>query len=99
MELVTLVLTLLTHGCPRQAIVAAYGLDERTVADWEERAGRHAQRFHELHVQQGQVEAPHVQADELWVKMVARKVWMALALPSPPVSGWGAWSAVTGTAN
>jgi transposase-like protein len=46
LELVTLVLTLLCHGCPRQAIVAAYGLDERTVADWQQRGGRHSQRFH-----------------------------------------------------
>src|SRR5689334_17551530 len=56
-ELMTVVLTLLTHGCPLQAIVAAYRLDERTVADWQERAGRHAQRFHELRVQQAQVPA------------------------------------------
>ena len=28
------VLTLLAHGCPVQAIVAAFGLDERTVARW-----------------------------------------------------------------
>src|SRR3712207_3031079 len=27
---VTVVLTLLSHGCPPQAIVAAFGLDERT---------------------------------------------------------------------
>jgi transposase-like protein len=80
MALITLVLTLLTHGCPLQAIVAAFGLDERTVADWQQRAGRHAQRFHELRVGQGRVEAQHIQADELWVKMVGRKVWMALAL-------------------
>jgi transposase-like protein len=82
-ELVTIVLTLLTHGCPLQAIVAAFGFDERTVADWQERAGRHAQRFHELHVEQGQVDAQHIQADELWVKMVARKVWMAMAMAVP----------------
>jgi transposase-like protein len=44
LDLVTLVLTLLCHGCPRQAIVAAYGLDERTVADWQPRAGRGAGR-------------------------------------------------------
>ena len=80
MELMTIVLTLLTHGCPRQAVVAAYNLDERTVADWEQRAGRHAQRFHELNVQQGRVEAQHIQADELWVKMVGRKLWMAMAM-------------------
>jgi transposase-like protein len=83
LELITIVLTLLTHGCPRQAIVAAYGLDERTVADWHEHAGQHAQRFHELRVQQGQVEAQHIQADELWVKMVGRKVWMAMAMAVP----------------
>src|SRR5262249_5349005 len=77
LDLITLVLTLLCHGCPRQAVVAAYGLDERTVADWEERAGQHAQRFHERHVQQGQVDAQHVPADELYAKVVGRKLWMA----------------------
>ena len=30
-ETVTLVVTLLAHGCPPQAIVAAFGFDERTV--------------------------------------------------------------------
>ena len=30
-ETVTLVLTLLAHGCPLQAIVVAFSLDERTV--------------------------------------------------------------------
>lgn len=32
-ELVAIVVTLLANGCPPQAIVAAYGLDERTVSD------------------------------------------------------------------
>ena len=27
-------MTLLAHGCPLQAIVAAFGLNERTVARW-----------------------------------------------------------------
>src|SRR5215216_3325555 len=31
-DLFALVVTLLSHGCPSQAIVAAFGLDERTVA-------------------------------------------------------------------
>ena len=83
LDLVTLVLTLLTHGCPRQAVVAAYGLDERTVAGWQQRAGQHSQRFHELHVQQGRVDIQHVQADELWVKALGRKLWMAMALAVP----------------
>jgi transposase-like protein len=83
LDLFTIVLTLLCHGCPRQAIVAAYGLDERTVADWQQRAGRHSQRFHELHVQQGHVDVQHVQADELWVKVLGRRLWMAMALAVP----------------
>ena len=45
-ELLVLVLTLLCHGCPTQAIVAAFGLDERTVARWVLAAGRHCQRVH-----------------------------------------------------
>src|SRR5436305_10357125 len=78
-----LVLTLLCHGCPTQAIVAAFGLDERTVARWFSEAGRHCQRVHEHLVEQGRVDLQHVQADELWVKQVGGKVWMALALAVP----------------
>jgi hypothetical protein len=77
------VLTLVSYGCPTQAIVAAFGLDERTVAAWLARGGAQAQRVHEYLVQQGQVDLQHVQADELWVKLVGRKVWMALALAVP----------------
>ena len=43
-ETVALVLTLLAHGCPLQAIVVAFGFDERTVATWGARAGRQARR-------------------------------------------------------
>jgi hypothetical protein len=82
-DLAVLVLTLLCHGCPTQAIVAAFGLDERTVARWLVGAGRHCQRVHEHLVEQGQVDLQHVQADELWVKQVGGKVWMALALAVP----------------
>lgn len=82
-EVVTLVLTLLAHGCPPQAIVAAFGFDERTVADWQMRAGKHCQQLHEHIVQQSQVDLQCVQADELWVKMVGRKVWMAMAIAVP----------------
>jgi transposase-like protein len=82
-DLVTVALTLLCHGCPVQAIVAAFGLDERTVASWQARAGAHCQRVHEHLVEQGQVDLGHVQADELWAKVVGGKVWMALALAVP----------------
>ncbi len=83
MDLVTIVLTLLCHGCPIQAIVAAFGLDERTVAAWLVRAGRHGQQVHAHVVQQGHVDVQHVQADELWVKLVGRRVWMAMAIAVP----------------
>ncbi len=42
-ELVVRVITLLAHGCPVQAIVAAFGLDERTIADWHQRAAAQCQ--------------------------------------------------------
>ena len=35
-ELIAVVVTLLAFGCPVQAIVQAYGLDERTVASWRD---------------------------------------------------------------
>lgn len=82
-EVVTIVLTLLCHGCPIQAIVAAFGFDERTVAGWLSRAGGHCQEVHEHLVQQGGVDMGHVQADEMWVKMVGQKVWMAMAMAVP----------------
>lgn len=82
-DLMVIVLTLLCHGCPVQAIVAAFGLDERTVADWQAKGGQHCQQVHEHIVQQGKVDLQHVQADEIWVKMVGRKVWMAMAMAVP----------------
>jgi transposase-like protein len=46
-DVVTLGLTLLCHGCPLQATVAAFGCDERTVAAWLTRAGQHCQQVHQ----------------------------------------------------
>ena len=82
-ETVTTMTTLLCHGCPIQAIVAAFGFDERTVMRWQERAGRHCQDLHEHRVQCGQVNLQHVQAHELSVTMVGRRVWMAMAMAVP----------------
>ena len=42
--IVALVLALLSHGCPLQAIVFAFGIDERTVKAWQTKAGQHARR-------------------------------------------------------
>src|SRR5919109_1786867 len=82
-DMVTVGLTLLCHGCPLQAIVAAFGFDERTVAQWQARAGEPGQEVHRHLVAQGQVELGQVQADELWVKLVGKRLWMAMALAGP----------------
>jgi hypothetical protein len=82
-DLVETVLTLLSHGCPVQAVVAAFGLDERTVADWQARGGAHCERVHAHLVQRGGVDLGHVQADELWAKVVGGKLWVAMALAVP----------------
>jgi transposase-like protein len=82
-EIITLVVTLLCHGCPLQAIVAAFGVDERTVAQWQARAGQHGQRVQGHLVQQGQVDLGQVQTDELWVKRVGKRVWLAMAMAVP----------------
>ena len=78
--LVTVVLTLLAFGCPLPAIVAAFALDERTVADWQQKAGDHARRVQEQEVCAGQVDLGQVQADELYVKTQHGPVWMATAM-------------------
>ena len=78
-ETVVIVVTLLAHGCPVQAIVAAFGLDERTIADWWTRSGRQGQAVHEYLVEQPR-DLGQVQADELRVKKQGGIVWMAMAM-------------------
>jgi hypothetical protein len=39
-----LVIILLAYGCPVQAVVKAFELDERTVRDWHGRAGEHCKK-------------------------------------------------------
>lgn len=81
-ELVTVILTLLAHGCPLQAIVAAYPVDERTVKALLTRAGQHCERVHEHLVQQPR-DLGQVQADEIRAKMQKVVVWLAMALQVP----------------
>lgn len=80
LDLVIVVVTLLAYGCPVQAIVHALHLDERTVADWRDRAGQHCQHIHEALVEQGQLDLMHVQADEIRVKGRQMVAWMGLAM-------------------
>ena len=78
-ETVTLVVTLLAHGCPPHAIVAAFGFDERTVASWMARGGVQGQAVQE-HLVEPPRDLGQVQADEIRVKKQGGMVWMALAM-------------------
>ena len=64
------VVTLLAHGCPVQAIVAAFGLDDRTVACYQAETGAQCRRVHAHLVEAGRVASGQAQADELRVRMV-----------------------------
>jgi transposase-like protein len=78
-ETISLVVTLIAHGCPLQAIVVAFGYDERTVACWLARAGVQGQAVQEHLVEQPR-DLGQVQADEIRVKKQGGIVWMALAM-------------------
>src|SRR5215208_3536012 len=78
--LVGVVLALLACGCPVPAVVFAFGLAERTVADWQAKAGRHAKTVHQQLVCQGAIDLGQVQADELYTKTQAGPVWIATAM-------------------
>jgi len=82
-QLVMWVIVLLAYGCPIQAIVKAFGLDERTVCDWHKRAGQHCQQVHEHLVENSQHDLQQVQADEIKVKIQKGIIWMALAIWVP----------------
>jgi transposase-like protein len=82
-QLVMWVIVLLAYGCPVQAIVKAFGLDERTVGDWHSRAGKHCQQVHEHLVENSQHDLEQVQADEIKVKTQKGTIWMALAIWVP----------------
>ena len=79
MDVVTMVVTLIANGCPVQAIVAAFHLDERTVMVWQARSGQHCRQIHQHLVQQPR-ELGHVQADEVRVKAQGKVLWMAMAI-------------------
>ena len=79
-KIVMQVIVLLANGCPIQAIVQAFGFDERTVQTWWARTGKHCQKVHEHKVEQAKLDLRQVQADEIKVKTFLGTVWMALAI-------------------
>ena len=85
-DTVILVLTLLTFGCPIQAIVKAFGfacpetsVDKRTVSSWIIKAGLHCEELHQHLVVQPQKHR-QVQADELQAKCQGFRAWIAMAI-------------------
>jgi transposase-like protein len=82
-QIVMCVLVLLAYGCPIQAIVKAFLLDERTVRDWHKRAGQHCQQVHEHLVESKQHDLEQVQADEIKAKTLKGTLWMAFAIWVP----------------
>jgi transposase-like protein len=78
--LFTVVVTLLAYGCPPQAIVEAYGLDQRTVRRWYGQAGEHSQQVHARTVWQTKWDLVHVQADEIKVRVQGGVMWITLAI-------------------
>ena len=82
-QIVMCVLVLLAYGCPIQAMVKAFLLDERTVRDWHKRAGQHCQQVHEHLVESKQHDLEQVQADEIKAKTLKGTLWMAFAIWVP----------------
>jgi transposase-like protein len=60
--------------------VHAFELDERTVASWRDRAGKHGETLHQQIIEQATLELTHVHADEIRVHARGRIVWMGLAM-------------------
>jgi transposase-like protein len=82
-QLVIWVIVLLAYGCPVQAVVKAFGFDERTVKSWWQRAGAHCEGVHNHVVGQSQLDLQQVQADEIKVKVQGGYQWLALAIMVP----------------
>jgi transposase-like protein/IS1 family transposase len=83
LALFEVVITLLAWGCPIQAIVMAFALDERTVASWRDKAGAHCEKIHRAEVVQGQLDLQQVQADEIRVRGRGKILWLAHAIMVP----------------
>ena len=79
-DLFVVVITLLAHGCPTRAIMAAFGLARDTVQDWMEKAGLHCQEVHEHFMEETELDLGQVQADEIKVKVQGGWVWLAQAI-------------------
>ena len=86
-NVILLVLSLIARGCPVSAIVAAFGVQARTVRHWVEEAGSPCEAVHD-HLVAKPRELGQVQADELRVKVQGKDgkkgvLWVAMAVCVP----------------
>jgi transposase-like protein len=80
-RIVVWVLMLLSRGCPLQAIVFAFDIDARTIANWQKKAGEHCKAVHQELVVSQPRDLGQVQADEIRAKMQrGPALWMAMAI-------------------
>jgi len=80
-KIVLCVLALISRGCSLPAIVFAFGLDPRTVVNWQKKAGEHCQEIHQHLVTNQPRDLGQVQADEIRAKLQKRLIlWMAMAI-------------------
>jgi len=73
------VIRLLSRGCPTQAVVFAFGWDERTVMSLQKREGQHCEGV-QGHLVEKPQDLGQVQCDEIKVKEQGKSVWMAMAI-------------------
>ncbi|MGQ9483385.1 MAG: hypothetical protein ACUVSZ_18735 [Chloroflexus sp.] len=78
-EWFTIVVTLIAYGGLGQAIVAAFQRDERTVIDWQKRAGQHCRKVHTYLVQPPR-DLDHVHVEESRIKAQRKVRWLTVAI-------------------
>ena len=78
-----IVITLLAHGCPIPAIVAAFEMDVRTVRAWLQKAGRQCEAVQRHFLGRQLLDLIHVQLDEIKVRIQGGYVWLASAIRVP----------------
>ena len=87
------VIALLVRGCPLPAVVAAFGLDERTAADRRHESGTRRACVQRYHLQPRELDLGQVQADEPYAKARAADPGWPWRWPCLPGCGWAASSA------
>lgn len=82
-EFVSQMVSLLSFGCPPIALQMTYGLAERTIDSWQQKAEAHSHIVHQHQLQQGRLDLGQVQVDEIRGKIQGGIVWLAMAICVP----------------